>query len=741
MMSYGRPAACTPGSSRRNRGLAVGWFDSQIKERERAEAARMAEAVSGLAEALTGVGGAAAQGRASVDAVTDILSYLGARPQMAAGSSTELTDVIEELVRPQGIMYREVALTPGWSREASGPMLGWLADGTPVALLPQGSHGYAYRDHASGRAVRVGAKDAEGLAPRALLFYRALPSRVLRKRDIYLFMLRSVTTRDWLTLLAAAAAVTVLGLVLPVVNEFIFDPLLSLGGAGARLLAPIFALLLSISLAQVVIGSVRTLVMARIETSVSVSLTAALMMRVLQLPATFFKRHAAGDLSSRVLSQPNMVKLLSQSILSIGLSMLFSLIYLVQIISLTPALALPALLATLASLVACALVAYQQTFKTAGKLAWSVRRSGWEFGLINGIQKIRLAGAETRAFSTWADIYKNEVHITYGEYLDNVVLTGVSLVGTLVIYVCAAASGVSSASFMAFASAYGMVTAALALLAEAASEGIAAGPYLDLIEPILSTEPETQERRHAVGKLAGGIELDHVTFSYAEDMPPVLNDLSLKIRPGQYVGIVGRTGCGKSTLMRLLLGFEEPRTGAVYYDGRDLTSLDVRSLRRNIGVVLQDGKLFGGDIYSNIVVSAPWLTLDDAWRAAELAGIADDIRAMPMGMNTVIGEGMGGISGGQRQRIMIARAIAASPSILMFDEATSALDNVTQAEVSASLESLKCTRIAIAHRLSTVRHCDRILVLDGGRIVEDGTYDELMALDGVFTELVRRQQV
>ena len=213
------------------------------------------------------------------------------------------------------------------------------------------------------------------------------------------------------------------------------------------------------------------------------------------------------------------------------------------------------------------------------------------------------------------------------------------------------------------------------------------------------------------------------------------------MRPGQYVAVVGRTGCGKSTLMRLLLGFETPQKGAVYYDGHDLASLDAASLRRNIGVVLQNGKLFQGDIFSNIVVSAPWLTLDDAWEAAEMAGIADDIRAMPMGMRTMISEGSGGVSGGQRQRLTIARAIAPKPKILMFDEATSALDNITQRTVAESLDSLKCTRLVIAHRLSTIRECDRIVVLDGGHIAEDGTYDELVEAGGLFAELVKRQQL
>ena len=224
-------------------------------------------------------------------------------------------------------------------------------------------------------------------------------------------------------------------------------------------------------------------------------------------------------------------------------------------------------------------------------------------------------------------------------------------------------------------------------------------------------------------------------------MPLILDNLSLKIRPGQYVAIVGKTGCGKSTLMRILLGFEQPQKGAVYYDGRDLKALDPKSLRRRIGTVMQDGRLFMGDIFSNITISAPWLTLKEAWEAAEIAGFAEDIRNMPMGMNTLISEGQGGISGGQRQRLMIARAVAPKPRILMFDEATSALDNVTQKQVSEALDKMKCTRIVIAHRLSTIRQCDRIIVLDGGHIIEDGTYEQLIEKNGYFAELVARQRL
>ena len=266
-------------------------------------------------------------------------------------------------------------------------------------------------------------------------------------------------------------------------------------------------------------------------------------------------------------------------------------------------------------------------------------------------------------------------------------------------------------------------------------------PILKMAEPFLNAEPENAEGKEIVTKLSGGVELNHVSFRYSEDSPYILNDISLKIRPGEYVAVVGKTGCGKSTLVRILLGFEKPEIGAVYYDNKDINNLDMPSLRRKIGTVMQDAGLFQGDIYSNIVITAPELTVNDAWEAAEKAGIADDIRAMPMGMYTMISEGQGGISGGQKQRIMIARAIAPRPKLLIFDEATSALDNKTQKQVSEALDGMGCTRLVIAHRLSTIRHCDRILMLDGGRIIEDGTYDELIEKDSAFAELVKRQRL
>ena len=325
--------------------------------------------------------------------------------------------------------------------------------------------------------------------------------------------------------------------------------------------------------------------------------------------------------------------------------------------------------------------------------------------------------------------------------INTVISLAISLVSNIVLYYLAVQAGIDQSSYFAFTASYGMLMGAFMSVSSIALSAAQIQPILEMAEPFLKTEPETAENKEIVTSISGRIDLDHVSFRYDENGPYILQDLSLSIKPGEYVAVVGKTGCGKSTLVRLLLGFERPEKGAVYYDRKDITKLDLPSLRKKIGTVMQDAGLFQGDIFSNIIITAPGLTQDDAWEAAEIAGIADDIRAMPMGMNTIVSEGQGNISGGQRQRLMIARAVAPKPKLLIFDEATSALDNKTQRQVSESLDAMGCTRIVIAHRLSTIQHCDRIIVLDGGGIAEDGTYDELIGRGGLFAKLVERQRL
>ena len=465
----------------------------------------------------------------------------------------------------------------------------------------------------------------------------------------------------------------------------------------------------------------------------------------MSLPADFFRSYSAGELRSRSQSVNQLCSLLMGMVMSTGLTSLASLMYVTQIFSYTPMLVVPSLIIILVTVIFSTVSTLVQIKINKKVLEQGAKESGMSYAMITGVQKIKLAGAEKRIFAKWLDIYSEEAELTYNPpmfiKINSVISLAITLISNIVLYYMAVKSGIGQSSYFAFTSAYGMLSGAFTMLSGVALSAAKVKPILEMAEPFLNTEPETSENKEIVTSLSGGVELDHISFRYAEGLPLVIDDLSLKITPGEYVAIVGKTGCGKSTLMRILLGFEKPEKGTVRFDGKDINTLDLPSLRKKIGTVMQDAGLFQGDIYSNIVITAPQLTLDAAWEAAEKAGIADDIREMPMGMNTVIAEGQGGISGGQRQRLMIARAIAPKPKLLMFDEATSALDNKTQKQVSEALDSMGCTRIVIAHRLSTIKHCDRILVIDGGRIIEDGKYEELIAKNGYFAELVERQRL
>lgn len=555
--------------------------------------------------------------------------------------------------------------------------------------------------------------------------------------------MRTLSASDFVMIALATLALSLIGMFSPMISKLLFDRVLMSGSV--RLLIAITVFSVCVSISTLLISAVKNMIAARIETKLNISVDAATMMRIMSLPADFFKQYSAGELSNRASQVGVLCKMLASTVLSAGLTSVFSLIYISQIFVYAPALVVPALIIILVTVVFSVVSSLVQMKLSIRRMELSGKEDGMTYALITGIQKIKLAGAEKRAFARWGNLYAENARLAYSPpmfiRLNSVISLAISLAGTIIMYVMAVKSGISVADYYAFDTAYGMVSGAFASLAGIALTVAQIKPILNMVKPFFDAVPEVSDGKQVITRLSGGIELSNVSFRYSENMPLVVDDMSLKIRPGQYVAIVGKTGCGKSTLMRLLLGFEHPQKGAIYYDGRDLERIDLRSLRRRIGAVMQNGKLFQGDIYSNIVISAPWLSQEEAWEAAELAGIADDIRAMPMGMNTIISEGSGGISGGQRQRLMIARAIAPKPRILMFDEATSALDNITQKKISEALASLKCTRIVIAHRLSTIKQCDRIIVLDNGKIIEDGKYDELIEKNGFFAELVARQRL
>lgn len=676
-------------------------------------------------------------------AIEEILVSLGAKIPEVPDSITDMHAQLEYMLRPSGVMRRRVELGGTWWKDAVGVLLGSTVDGDVIAILPSRLFGYRYQDPKTGRVIKIDKKTAKMINSDAFYFYRSLPAEKLNLLDLGRFMLNSISQADVVFVLGISLLVSLLGMFLPFMNKQIFDSVIPSGTKSDVL--SVTVLLIGAVVGSTLFGITRSIVLTRFRDKINLSVQSASMMRVFSLPAAFFKDYSAGELSNRIMSITTLCNMLSNTVMSTGLSALFSFVYIFQMGHYAPMLVVPGILIILIMLMFSILTTLMQLRISRKKMKLSAKLSGLVYALFSGVQKIKLAGAEKRAFAKWANVYKEEGRITYSPPLilriNSAISTSITMGGSLVLYYIAGISRITPAEYMAFNVAYGAVSGAIMALGGIAMTVAGIKPLLEMVQPILDTIPENSECKKILVTLSGNVEVNHLTFRYDKDGPAILDDVSFKIRPGEYVAIVGKTGCGKSTLMRLLLGFEKPETGAVYYDGHDLESLDLRSVRKCIGVDLQNGKLFSGDIFSNIIITAPWKTLDDAWEAARIAGLEEDIKAMPMGMHTMLSDGGGGVSGGQRQRLLIARAVVSKPRILYFDEATSALDNITQKQVSDSVAELKCTRLVIAHRLSTIRNCDRIIVLDGGKIVEEGNYQTLMAKEGLFYDLVERQTI
>ena len=721
-----------------------GIFEEQLRIRAQADEEMFSNAFIGLSEAVSGMGRTSRAGWSARDALQEIARFYRVPFPFGQDELEDMGETLDEnletLFRPAGVMRRTVRLAGEWYRKAVGAYLAETHEGQVVALLPCWG-GYRYRDRSSGKSIRLNRRTAEKLKPEAIAFYRALPSRELTVWDLTAFMAGGLSFMDIALVALLTALITAVSMAVPFLTRNIYSQIIHSDGGWP--LISIFVFLVSSGVSAVLLQVSRNLALSRIEIKTDVSVRAAVMARLINLPAKFFQGWAAGDLARRAEGVNKLCLSLARVVFDIGLTTAMSLIYAHQIFLFTPVLVWPAL-GIVGTLLAFSLaVMWVQADITGQRMKLRAREQGLLYALLMGIQKLKQAGAERRAFAKWATWYRQAAKLTYNPPLflrmAPALQLAITLIGTFILYACALAAGVAIEDYMAFMASWGLMSGAFLELGRTAVSSAFIGPITEMAQPIMEAVPETGNDKKTSHKLKGEIEIEDVTFRYGENLPFVLRGLSLKIEPEEYVAIVGKSGCGKSTLMRLLLGFEQPQNGVVYYDGRDIKWLDLKSLRSQIGCVMQDSRLFPGSILSNILISAPGKTEEDAWRAAEMAGIAEDIRAMPMKMNTVISEGMGTLSGGQRQRLIIARAIAPRPKVLLFDEATSALDNLTQRTVSESLESLKCTRIVIAHRLSTVRRCGRILVLDGGSVAEEGDYDALMERRGIFASLARGQ--
>ena len=652
------------------------------------------------------------------------------------------SDRVAAIAAASGMRFRRVRLGKGWWTGGAGPLLCFgAADGVAYVALPNDAGHYQLIDSVHARRETISAASAELLLPNAFAFYRGFPSRRVGWRDM-LRILADMNRPDLRRLTWAGIASALLGLAIPVASDVIISDAIPFSDTPGLAVLTVGMLLAACGAAA--FNAVRAVAIARMEIRSDTVLQSAVWDRLLRLPATFFRGYTAGDLADRAMGVSSMRQIVTDVTLAAALTGIFSLVNILLIFAYDARLGAVAVLVTLLTAVPIVLCARIQLRHIRTFFRLRGRINGIVLQFLRGIAKLRACHAERRAFTIWAEEFAVQRHanVQGGAAINLAQTIGAGLPAlaaiTLFATVAYVRSDLTVGSFVAVTTAFTQFLVAAVGVIGAIANSLVVVPLYERLKPILDAEPEIAEGGEDPGRLRGRIDVARLSFSYDKDGPPALQDVSLYVEPGEFIALVGASGSGKSTLLRLLLGFEQPHVGSIRYDDRDLARLDKRAVRRQMGVVVQNAALLPGDIFTNIVGSAN-LSLEDAWEAARMAGLDQDIRAMPMRMHTVIGEGMSTMSGGQRQRLLIARALAHRPRMILFDEATSALDNRTQAIVTESLEALRATRVVIAHRLTTVRRADRIYVLAGGRVVESGRFEELMTLDGHFAALAHRQ--
>ncbi|MFF7047529.1 NHLP bacteriocin export ABC transporter permease/ATPase subunit [Streptomyces griseorubiginosus] len=657
-------------------------------------------------------------------------------------TESDRLDPVERIALASRVRIRSVRLDGSWWRDDVGPLVGHRAlSGAPVALLWRRG-GYVAVHPATGRETPIEKDNAEEFEPRAVMFYRPLPDRKLSPLGLMRFSMRG-TGGDVTNLLLSGLVTVAIGALVPIATGKVLGEFVPKAQTG---------LIVQVCLAVMVSGVVtaafmllQNLTMLRLEGRIEATLQPAVWDRLLRLPTKFFTERSTGELASQAMGISSIRRMMA----GIGPTVAQSVTVGAMNLGLLFWYSVPMAMAAIAMLVVIAAgflglglwqVRWQRRLVVLGN-----KLNNQAFQTLRGLPKLRVAAAENYAYAAWASEFarSRELQQKVGRIKNlTTVLGSVYLpLCTLLMFMLLAGparGSMSAAAFLTFNTSVTMLLTAVTSLTGAFVSAVAALPLFEEIKPVLEAQPEVRTASTRPGPLTGALEARRLSFRYSDDGPLILDDVSFEIRPGEFVAIVGPSGCGKSTLLRLLIGFDRPVSGSVLYDGQDLAALDQSAVRRQCGVVLQHAQPFTGSILDVICGTEPY-TPEEAMAAAAMAGLAEDIQRMPMGLHTIV-SGSGAISGGQRQRLMIAQALIRRPRILFFDEATSALDNDTQRTVIESTKALNATRIVIAHRLSTVLDADRVIVMENGKVAQQGPPAQLLAdTGGRLHELVRRQ--
>ncbi len=652
-------------------------------------------------------------------------------------------DLLVELLEYSSVYFRTIKLEGNWPNEESTHMVVFRKDGEyPLVLINRGKANYHLYDPATNHVTKLTSRQAAELEPEAYTLYRQFKPEKITTREFIRFAFRDLNPVFKLAFIVGLCG-GLISMAPSYVTSIIFNSVIP--RADMFQLYQIGIILVTASFTSILFGLLRSLLLLKIKTFTDYHLQAAVISRMLRLPVSIFKRFSTGDLAQRVMGIESIREVLSSNVTQSVSTVLFALPNLILIFYFSWKLALAGCAALVILFIAITLVGIVNYFNQREQIGINGELSGFFMQILTGINKIRNSGSENRAFVRWASRFADEVRYYRKSLINsNTLLLFNSfypaLISGVFFYLVGATwkGSLNVGNYLAFNSAFTSIVSAVSAFAGIIPALMSVAPIYQRLKPVLETLPENDESMKTPGKLDGLVQINNVSFRYNPESPVILDNVSISAGKGEFIAIAGPSGAGKSTLVRLLLGFESPERGGIYYSGNDLWAVDKRKLRKQLGVVLQDTGLFFGSIFENIT-GAGKMSIDEAWEAAKLAGIAEDIENMPMGMHTVVGNGT--LSMGQKQRILIARALAKKPKIVIFDEATSALDNVTQAVISESLSRFNATRIVIAHRLSTIENADKIFVLDKGKIVQNGTFQELISQPGLFQVLAKRQMV
>jgi NHLM bacteriocin system ABC transporter ATP-binding protein len=667
---------------------------------------------------------------------------------IAPSSKPDQEITLEDIAIASKVRIRSILLSGEWWLKDQGNFLGFTQENnTPVALIIDKNNGFRYflYDPKKNRKIIVSEAIANTIISEAYIFYRPLPFDLQKATSVFNFAIKDYN-QELINLFIIGFIGTFLGLAIPQATAILINQ--AIPDSNKFLLLQIGIALLIVSFGKAILNLSQGFISLRIINGVASFLQPTIWDRLLQLSPAFIRKFSNGDLLTRIMVISQIYVTLSGSTQRIILNSIFSLLnlglMLFYSIKLTIIALIIALIAVIFTWISGSILLKQQ--RQQEELSGQIQ--GLTIQLINGVAKLKVAAAEERAFATWAKKYGQYNRINQKIIvIKNILIifnNSLLLIASILLYwfgfsrLSQANSSLNLGTFLAFNAAFGTFFQGLTSGSEILLELLNLIPLWERVQPILKETIESDTNKVIPSQLLGQVIVSHINFRYRVDSPLILDDISLYANAGEFIAIVGPSGSGKSTLFRLLLGFESPVSGVIYYDGQDLAILDRPALRRQLGVVLQNGKVIQGSIFENIT-SGTNRSMDDAWEASDLAQFTQEIESMPMGMHTVVSEGGSNLSGGQKQRLMIARSLVFNPKVLLFDEATSALDNHTQAMITDSLEQLEVTRIVIAHRLSTIRNADRIYVMESGKIVQEGGFDQLLNQPGLFAKLAARQ--